>query len=602
MKRLNQLITRLLIIALVALAAWVGRAHLGKQALVYHLQSYVGARVDARQLHLNAEDATVFLNQVEVASPLHDRKNLLQFEAASLKVDLEALKKRQLVINEGRLSQIKFGSPRTTSGKLERGLFDPPLPLVDESSTEATPPAGVPQSYDQIAGYPAAQKWRDSLIVDVSQTASSEVSSFEIGKTLTQKSQLWVDRFRDPHKQMAHVEKSLTLVEEILSMPVDQLNPLRSGDDKLKDAVAAIDSSRKALEKVGASITEFESQSQKDIYDLSQVQVRDRQMLVSSSGTQKFDSKLINELLIGDIQRKLVANGLDWFQEFRTSLPNPEADFRPLKRGRDVHFAGQVSRPKIEIKKLQIDGAAEFANSHFRFAGTIENLLDDPTKSEHPLTFNFRAQGDPQVIVSGMVDQSRGKKVDSIHFTGHAIPQPAYTLGSNESIQLSMTGDSRLFVDADLNADANDQLGGSITFTFEDVMLHADSVHESAGGAGTAARLNETVSGIQSFRITSTLGGTIYQPTTTFASDLGPQVAASLESVFRDAQQLAQKKKEHRLNKTVEGDLVQLKSSITDGIASLNESWRANYSRLNRLSKRLSTARGPQLTRPNKLR
>lgn len=591
MKRLNQLVTRLIILALIALAAWVGREYIGKQAMVYHLQSFVGARVDAKDLHFNRSESTVFLNQLEVASPVYDRKNLLQFEAASLKLDFDQLKNRRIVIEDGRLSEVKLGAPRTTSGRLVRGVFDPAFPTHIEGAADQ-PLAGIPRSEQE--SWRAAQRWRDSLVVDVNKTEGApSKSSFEIGPLLNEKAKLWVDRFREPNEQLVDVNNSAAEVERMLSVPADQVNPLRF---KLDEVLAAIDSSMEALKKVGAQINQFESQSQADVYELSQVQMRDRQSLVVNEQIQKFDSKLINELLVGEVQRQLVANGVNWFQQFRSALPNPETDFRPIKRGRDIMF-GTTAKPKFEVQKLQIDGSAEFANSHFKFAGTVENIVEDPSSSTVPMEFNLRAQGDPQVVVSGTVDRTTGRKTDTIRFTGHAIPQPAYTLGSQESIQVSMTNSSRLHVDAELTANAYDQISGTITFTFEDVMLHADSVHQVAGGAGTAARLNETVSGIHSFRVASTIGGTVSQPTTSFVSDLGPQVASSLESVFRDAQILVSRKREHQLNRTLDGDLVEFKENVTGSIAKLNESWRASYSRLNRLKKQLSVASGPRFKR-----
>ena len=591
MKRLNQLVTRLIILALIALAAWVGREYIGKQAMVYHLQSFVGARVDAKDLHFNRSESTVFLNQLEVASPVYDRKNLLQFEAASLKLDFDQLKNRRIVIEDGRLSEVKLGAPRTTSGRLVRGVFDPAFPTHIEGAADQ-PLAGIPRSEQE--SWRAAQRWRDSLVVDVNKTEGApSKSSFEIGPLLNEKAKLWVDRFREPNEQLVDVNNSAAEVERMLSVPADQVNPLRF---KLDDVLAAIDSSMEELKKVKAQINQFESQSQADVYELSQVQMRDRQSLVVNEQIQKFDSKLINELLVGEVQRQLVANGVNWFQQFRSALPNPETDFRPIKRGRDIMF-GTTAKPKFEVQKLQIDGSAEFANSHFKFAGTVENIVEDPSSSTVPMVFNLRAQGDPQVVVSGTVDRTTGRKTDTIRFTGHAIPQPAYTLGSQESIQVSMTNSSRLHVDAELTANAYDQISGTITFTFEDVMLHADSVHQVAGGAGTAARLNETVSGIHSFRVASTIGGTVSQPTTSFVSDLGPQVASSLESVFRDAQILVSRKREHQLNRTLDGDLVEFKENVTGSIAKLNESWRASYSRLNRLKKQLSVASGPRFKR-----
>jgi uncharacterized protein (TIGR03545 family) len=589
-----------LIIALIALAAWMGRAHLGKQALVYHLQSYVGARVDAKQLSLNHSEASVFLNQVEVADPKREMKNLLQFEAASLKLDFNELKNRRIVIENGRLSQIKFSAPRTTSGKLELGIFDPAMrvSLLDEREKQA---AGIPTQSVPSKSYSLAQRWRDSLTVDVSDRDGRVAQTFEIEPMVNQKSEQWVARFQEPVERISKVESALSNVEEFLSKPVDDLNPLRNRD-KLTAAIEAINTSLRSLERVGLLIAEFESQSQKDIYELSQVQMRDQQLLAAGNGQQKFDPALINQLLVGEIERQLVAGGLDWFQQFRNSLPDPAIDFRPIKRGRDLHFGKSAGKPKVEIRKLQIDGAAEFANSHFNFAGTIENLCDEPRLGLNPIKFKLRAQGDPQVVVSGTLDRTAGKQHDTIQFSGIGIPQPAYTLGNADSILISMTDSSDLHVDATLNVGAGEKLSGTMTFKFDNVMLHADSVHQIAGGTDTAARLNESVSAIRSFQVTTSLGGTIARPTTILASDLGPQVAAALETVIHDSQLLAMRKKETLLKRTVDGELAQLKQDVTQGISDLNESWRANYSRLNRLKEQLSMAQRPGKGRPNKLR
>jgi hypothetical protein len=599
MKRLNQLVTRLLIIALVLLAAWIGRAHFAKRSLIYHLESSIGARVEARQLQIKDDGATVFLNEVEIADPTNVRKNLIQFEAASLQFDLSKLKQRRIVIENGRLSQIKFGTPRTTSGRLEKGIFDPIIPdqpFVETVNTEA----GIPLSDSGFSNASAARRWQDGVVVDFKQNSTPPEASFQIIPLLNEKTMQWNDRFREPHQRMIQIQRDLAMVEEVLSVPYRQRNPLRD-QQSLKEATAAAQAARESLSKIGGLISKFESTSQKDAYELSQAQIRDRQSLVSGIPMQKFDHGLVNELLLGEIQRELVANGLQWFQDFRNSIPDPETDFRPLTRGRDVLF-GTKAKPSFEIRQLQIDGSAEFANAHFKFAGTVENIFSDPDASELPMKFNLRAQGDPQVVIAGEVNRASGQKLESVQFTGHSIPQPARVLGNSESVQISMSRDSQLFVEANLAADEFDRINGQITFNFENVMLHADSVHELAGGTETAARINETVSGIESFQIVARLGGTITQPTTAFVSDLGPQVATSLESVFNDAQQLALKKRELRLNRTVEGELEKLKADITGGIAKLNELWRANYSRLNKLDKSLGVAGGSGAEKANWLR
>jgi len=494
MERLNHLVTRLLIVALIALAGWVGRAWIAKQALVYHIESFTGAKVDARQLSLQADDSTIFLGEVEFADPHRKRTNLLQFDAASLKVDFEQLASRRLVIEDGRVSQIKIGSPRTRTGDLKpwmripgmssRAPVNPSDFLVGQLSVGSDSPELI------------SQRWRDSLIVDL-EVIDPEQQSFLVVPMLKEKVQQWNQRLQSPHEQMAQVDQSLSLVEEVLSDEFEQHNPLRSGD-KLAAAFEALKSSRKSLEAVAAQITEYESLSQKDSYQLSQVQIKDRQTLLQSNPVQKFDSKLIDEMLVGELQRELVGRSIEWFQEFRSAIPDPATDFSSVKRGKDLFF-GTEPVPQFEIRKLQVDGSTEFANNHFQFAGEIKNITADPANSQQPLKFDLRAQGDPQVVVSGTIDRRQGSNFESIQFTGHAIPQPTRTLGSDQSVQISIAGNSRLHVEADLRANEMNQISGAITFSFEDVIMHADHVHSVAGGQETAARINETASSLHSF-------------------------------------------------------------------------------------------------------
>lgn len=600
MKRLNQLVTRLLIIALIALAAWVGRTHLGKKVIEYHIRSFVGANVVASQLDINRDDGSMFLSELEVADPNFEMRNSLQFEAASLMLDVDQLKNRRLVITEGRLSEVKFGAPRTTSGRLNRGIFDPPLPKVDSVREENFVKANNTQPSTGDS-YSSSKRFQDELLVDLSQNGTQIESNFRVGPMVDKLSQQWSKRFAEPTESLQDVAIGLAKLEkEVFSAPPEEWNPLRDRK-KLIAAEEQLNEYRVILKKLTTTVGSFDSQSQKDRYELSQVQVQDQQVLVSTENVQKFDPKLINQILVSKIERELVSNGLQWFQQFRNSLPDKETDFRPLKRGRDLHFGKPATKASFEIKKMQIDGAAEFAGAHFKFAGTVENITENPKLCSEPIRFNLRAQGEPQVIVSGVLDRRGEQPKDTIEFTGNSIPQPEQFLGNGESVLLSMAGDSQLFVDATISISDGGRISGEMVFAFEEVMLHADSVHESAGGNETAALLNETVSGIKSFTITSNLGGTITAPESNFVCGLGQEVANSLEAVYVDAQQLVRRKKENSLNKTVNGKLAQLNSGITNGIVELNHSIRSNLETINRMKKRIAAAQGPSVERGTSL-
>ena len=446
----------------------------------------------------------------------------------------------------------------------------------------------------------AAQRWRNGLVVNLDESDTTAEPSFLVIPMLKEKVQLWNNRFRDPAVRLSEIESSLSMVEKVLAVPLQQHNPLRSGD-QLTKAYETLKASKDSLDTVAKEISEFNTLSQQDAYDLSQAQMKDRQQLRSNGVVQKFDSELISEMLLGQLQRELVGDAIEQFQQFRTAIPNPSTDFRPIVRGRDLLF-GTKEKSRFEIQKLQVDGATEFANSHFRFAGEIRNIVSDPSSSDLPIEFDLRALGEPQVAVSGTIDHRNGQKLESIQLTGHEIEQPAILLGNKQGLVISIASNSRLHIDANLQANELDQISGSVSLNFEEVIMHADHVHEAAGGQGTAARINETVSALGSFQIRSKIGGTISQPESEFISDLGPTIASSLEIVFRDSRQLALQKKERKLSRAVEVELATFKKRVAEGLAELNQTQQANLKRLNQLEQLLRVANGPDLERKNELR
>lgn len=606
MKRINQLITRLVIIALVALAVWVARMPLANRALSWHGSQLTGVRVDVGKLRLDRDDDTLFLNQLEIADPRSPSQNILQAEVASLKVDRTALIFRRLVIDEGRLSELKFGASRTSTGILERGVLDTftslpngdaksqPLPsvaVVDaQNMLETRDPRG-----DRVARL--SQCWRDGLLAPLDDAAPP---SFEVASITRELKQRWSGYLDSPRQRLLAVSKQLGSVEEVVETAPNR-NPLRNVK-QLPDASKVIQDSRRELESLNQYIEQIRQQSLQDTYALSQAAMRDQQSLAIDSNRQTFDDQLLNELLIGNVERQLVHNGLDWFQQFRDSIPDFDKDLNPSTRGTDLYFGADRSEPAVTVKSLQIDGDGMFANSYLRFAGTVENVSSSPRLQKQPTQFNLRAQGQTQIVVAGSLDRRSEQAVDSINFKAYDIPQPGYQLGDGGSVLLSMAPNSLLHVEANLTVGADQRISGQMKFRFDEVAMHADEVHADAGGRGTAALINETVSSISTFELKTQLGGTIEQPEMKLVSNLGPQVARALETVFANTQQLAAKKKERRLKQAVDQELTDLKATMNEGVIELSQQWKAQVETLNRLEKRISTAQGDTSLRSSGLR
>ena len=118
MRRWTYLFPRLIIIVLAGLVVWLCADSLMRRALVAHVQAVTGAKVDIDQLRLNLNEGKVFLQEFQVADPRDTDLNLFQADMAYLDIDFASLLRRKIKVTGGRTSNLRFGSPRTSSGIL----------------------------------------------------------------------------------------------------------------------------------------------------------------------------------------------------------------------------------------------------------------------------------------------------------------------------------------------------------------------------------------------------------------------------------------------------------------------------------------------------
>jgi len=584
-------LTRLVIVALVMLAIWIAREPIAKSFLIHEGTQFVGAVVEVNKLQLNSADEAIFLNELEVSDPQFPNRNLIQAEAVRLELAREELAWRRFVIPRARLSQVKFGAPRASSGSLKGAE-----PAVELSLD------GIESDQDQAVDENAramarlSQQFRDSLTVDLRQ--KRKTPGFEVNSLIDSLTPKWAQGFQAESEVLAQIASDLDSANKLLIEHERIQNRLRAYDRTI-DAASLLKNSRARLEAATKSIGELEDSAQSDRELLSSTQTRDRQRMISTGEVQEFDGQLLNELLVGELEQRLVEESLVWFRQFRDAVPVPDEDFGRVKRGRDFFF-GSKTQPGLVINQCEVDGEGLFGQHRFRFAGTINNVSSRPKTNPEPITFELFANGPSQLRIRGSLDRREftGEPVDKIELVGSGMEQPAAMLGGQRSLLVSMAAGSSLHVEASIQS-TGEKISGELEFTFDNVALHVDEVTPAAGGREIAARVNESLSSIRTFKITSTLGGTSQVPDSSFVSTLGPKTAGAMESIFVDALELAARKQENVFRKQVELQANRLSKDLNVKIRELTRQKNQLAKKLERIDERLRIARDPLSIRRN---
>ena len=270
------------------------------------------------------------------------------------------------------------------------------------------------------------------------------------------------------------------------------------------------------------------------------------------------------------MQSRNVNEIVQWFRWFRSSIPDPEKDFYPVRqRGTDIVFNGVQPQPRFLIKSLEIDGEGRLAGKHFNFAGTATNLTSQPELHDQPVGFHLRAQGQQHLIVDCTIDRRTDSKIDSINIQCPDLNIDAQVLGNRNSISVKMEP-SRLQAEIALTM-VDDQLEGELVFRHSEVLMLVDQVHKLAGGQDTALRLNQDLAAIDKFQTYVQVSGTLEKPEFRLRSDLGTKFAAAMNHIVSERLQQQVASYQSRLDEVLDAEISELDETIQTNLHDLSQ-------------------------------
>ena len=273
---------------------------------------------------------------------------------------------------------------------------------------------------------------------------------------------------------------------------------------------------------------------------------------LASGGVQNVIGMLFGETVKGYLAT--ARKYYDMASPYLSSSNPPEAAVPPRGTGRWMRYPQTVPSPDLLIALTKIDGLFKAQ----AFAAQIKDISDDQKALGRPLTFKASSDG-PTVkglLLSGE-DNRLGKTVeDSLSFKAAQIPTGAVAM---QQLQVER---SNLAFAGDLKLTGGSALAGSGRFDFSDTALALE------GLTGKSAEVvGDILSGIGSFRIDATVGGTLLAPEIGASSNLDRQIAQGFSKAMSkelDAYKGELKSLLNAQTGTRLGDLQGISSGIVD--------------------------------------
>ena len=585
MRRWTYLFPRLIIIVLAGLVVWLCADSLMRRALVAHVQAVTGAKVDIDQLRLNLNEGKVFLQEFQVADPRDTDLNLFQADMAYLDIDFASLLRRKIKVTGGRTSNLRFGSPRTSSGILSGRMHHTATTAATHDTPKLTLKSSIANADDLKPDVTEPESlWLDQL---QEQIVSNEAPKLRSTGTLEVLAENWSPMLAKTSKELQQINQQIDQLKESLNHHDD--NPLRQDFESTLTQITSLLQQTKSVQE---RLAVMRTQAATDKSKLTAAQQADLQAIEQLASIQSFDGNAITQLLLVRSQQARADEIVRWFRWFRDAVPNIKQDFHPQPiRGLNVAIPSQDGNavpPDFLIEELDIEGAGHFAGQFLNFAGKLHHLSSQPTRQTQPTTFDLRAQGKHHFVVKSTLDRRTDVPSDTLDIRCPDLQVQQNPLGSDRSILVTVGPNMKLQADVRLKA-IGDTLAGELIFRHFNVSLHVDQLHSIAGGTEMALRLNQELSGLNQYDTRVTLSGTLENYQMKIESDLGNRFAQSMNQVSQDIQRQHLAGQRQQWKDTVERQSVDLVAQIDEALQSLNSTAQVSNQWLEQTRKNISS-------------
>ncbi|MEZ6126956.1 MAG: TIGR03545 family protein [Planctomycetaceae bacterium] len=512
--RWGYLIPRFILVALLWGFMAFGFDPLVRYSAIQAVQSITGAKADIDSLETAFFPPTARVHHVALASADRPGTNLVEFDDLTFRVAGDALLRRCYVVEEARLTGVRFGTPRSDDGQ---------LPWEPESEEESGPMV-PPWLQDKLKNI--GHEWLEEFTQQAkAQIDPNRLETYRVGNEVYAK---WDGRFREiqttietKKAQLEELQRQIRTAKE--GEPIDRVQKYLTA---AQNADILIRDSRTFLTQLQASVPQEVKQ---DFARLDQAQKNDRENIEESIRMLKPDARRITESLLGEEMYLQLDKLLSWAELARSYVSAVKAPPEPERgRGTDFEFPILNPTPRMLFRKMLLDGELLVGNVPTPFRGILTDVSSDPKLHGRPSLLQATTGGQTPVEFLMRHDATTEVAVTDLAARFTDLTEHALAAGRENGDRLTASLQN-LKWNAEITMQEGQVTGQiDVSSDFGQPVFQTTSPYATA----LAGLTQDTLQSIKTVNATVRINGPALHPHVEMTSDLGQKLVAGFETAF----------------------------------------------------------------------
>ncbi|MCA9059189.1 MAG: TIGR03545 family protein, partial [Planctomycetaceae bacterium] len=378
--RWTYLIPRLIIVLSVWAGLRFGLDPLLRYSLVQSAQTVTGAKADVGEVTSKLFPPRIQVAQVALASADRAGMNIVQFDSMEFRLSGDPLLRRQFVVEEGRVTGVRFDTPRSDDGQL------PPQPEEEPSEPSWLAEKLKDQGREWLNGF--ADQLKAQLDPNVLET-------YRTGDEIYHK---WDARFDQISGEVRAMKPRLENLQ-VQFKAAKQGNTLEQIEKYLQVAQNA-ESLALDAQKLQQRMQEIAPEVRVDLMRLDQARKNDTAQIQHLVRDFRPNAGDVTEAMIGEPMYEQLEQLLSWVQTVRSYAGQLQQQTHPERsRGTDFEFPWLHPTPDFHLRKLEVTGDFRIDGEWVPFEAVITDVTEDAPLLQRPAVVRFKLQGRHPLMV-----------------------------------------------------------------------------------------------------------------------------------------------------------------------------------------------------------
>ena len=517
---------RLLVVVLVLLLLRWSASPIAEWFIVYTLQNATGAKVEIAATDVGLFPPRIRLTKLVLADPGKEMRNAFEAEDVLLTIDGDALLRRRYEISDGRITGIRIGGDRETSGALD---------LAPEPEPETTDePSAISQWCQQLAG-------------DAEENIEAFGESLATVRTSKEIRDQWEARYESLRQQAQTLEDNVRVLKSN-ARSID--NPLRDLP-ALQETLRRAEEIKKELLSISQQLDAMPAQVRSDMVALEEAREQDRQRIRSYlPASEAGQETQLGPELLASLVRDQIQQVRDYLQSGQAIADATVASPKMERiRGEDVLLGGSPA-PAWLVRRCELSGYMEVNSEEYQLVGVLENFTTDHLNQDGPLHARMRLDGPRVVRIDYQRDYSptlQGGQPPRDHLKIHwpNLPLPSRKVGKASEAALVIDGGQlQLWVDIETQGD---KIEGRLVSRQEQTSLGLTTKDSLAKNVFVQS-LNRSLAAVDHVDVDATFKGTWREMDLQIATSLTDQLKDGMTSAINESLAATQQKLANRVD------------------------------------------------------